>query len=464
MIKIKKSDLPNENIPEFKKTKQKNCYKLENSNVIHSYAKFDSTIIQQYMKLFKDEHKKKFEITCKHMFKKVGYGIFIFILTGKIHTFQIFANTTEIKPGSNKITKNQINKYQDYMVKNKTKKSTYLKNKKNFGFSNCMVNMRKNWWNSFYTHVYFDMLNKSLKNSSITTCFFLNLYDYPVLYNKKCGQYILSESICKNNSNQQNEYIPVLSGATTNNHYDKCLVCADAWEIISKTKFSDSCRNNYFNLNKVNQTWKNKTNCLMFRGKNNSCYQNDFKKNERLKVLKIMNNIKNNNQINIDIDVGLVNVSRKSILNTNDEINSSNSEFILNNIGETNFVERISMPEQSNCKYIVNIDGYVTAWRLCYELSYNSCIILFLSKYYSWFYDKLEHMKNVYIIDIYSKTLEKDIYDCLITLQENNNIGKKIANGSLKLFNEIMNIKYVKKYMCDLLSGDDFDLLLPIED
>ena len=120
------------------------------------------------------------------------------------------------------------------------------------------------------------------------------------------------------------------------------------------------------------------------------------------------------------------------------------------------------MIDQSNYKYILDIDGFVTPWRLCFELSYNSCIILFLSKYYSWFYDKLEHMKNVYIIDVNSKTLEKDIYDCLLLLQKNDNIGEKIANGSLKLYNEIMNMKYVKKYMCNLLSQPDFDLLIPL--
>ena len=44
------------------------------------------------------------------MFKKVGLGIFVYILDGKIHTYQVFANTTEEKPGSNKITKIQPNK------------------------------------------------------------------------------------------------------------------------------------------------------------------------------------------------------------------------------------------------------------------------------------------------------------------------------------------------------------------
>ena len=323
--------------------------------------------------------------------------------------------------------------------------------------------MGNNWWNKIYNTIYFDMLNTCLKKTKITTCFFLNLYDYPVLYNKKCDQHILSENYCKYNSKQYNQYIPVLSGATTNNHYDKCLIYTDAWELISQKKFGFDCQNKYYNsLNNINQNWNNKINTIMFRGKNNSCNLNNFKKNDRLKVLHIMNKINNNNNLDINIDIGLVKVTRKSILNNNNEIDESNSKLILNNLNKEKFVEGIKMIDQSNYKYILDIDGFVTPWRLCFELSYNSCIILFLSKYYSWFYDKLEHMKNVYIIDVNSKTLEKDIYDCLLLLQKNDNIGEKIANGSLKLYNEKMNMKYVKKYMCNLLSQPDFDLLIPL--
>ena len=328
------------------------------------------------------------------------------------------------------------------------------------GFANCMINMSDNWWHKLYNVIYFDMLSNCLKKTKITTCFFLNLYDYPVLYKKKCSQYILSENKCKNNKKQNNQYIPVLSGATTKNHYDKCLIYADAWELITQKKFSSTCQNKYYKvLDNINQNWNKKTNTIMFRGKNNSCNLNDFKKNDRLKVLSIINNI---DDIDIDIDVGLIRVTNKTILNINNQIDTSDSDMILNKLKK--FPEAIQMVEQSNCKYILDIDGYVTAWRLCFELSYNSCIILFLSKYYSWFYDKLEHMKNVYIIDVNSKTLEKDIYECFKKLQGNDNIGKKIANGSIELFNEIMNMNYVKKYMCDLLSGDEFNLLLPIED
>ena len=83
-----------------------------------------------------------------------------------------------------------------------------------------------------------------------------------------------------------------------------------------------------------------------------------------------------------------------------------------------------------------------------------------MSKYKSWFFNKLQNMKNVYIIDINSKTIEDDLYHCLQTLERNDNIGKKIAGGALKLYDEIINFDYIKKYMTTLLSEKEFDILI----
>jgi hypothetical protein len=83
-----------------------------------------------------------------------------------------------------------------------------------------------------------------------------------------------------------------------------------------------------------------------------------------------------------------------------------------------------------------------------------------MSKYYSWFYDKLKHMKNIYVVDVNSKTLKKDLYKCIQILENNDNIGKKIAEGALKLYDEIMNLNYVKNYMVSLLSEREFDIII----
>ena len=120
-----------------------------------------------------------------------------------------------------------------------------------------------------------------------------------------------------------------------------------------------------------------------------------------LKVLKALKDLHDNNELskNIDINVGLTDLSTKSIISGN-KLTVSNSRVISKHLKEWANVAEMPMVEQSNSKYILNIDGYVTAWRLSCELSYNSCIILVYSKYYSWFDNKLVHKKNIYKIDI----------------------------------------------------------------
>ena len=467
---INKNDLPKKRVPVL--IEKNNCIKLKHIKYIHDYNKFNKFIIHPFKQIIKPELHEKFVNTCQYMFKNVGFGVFVFILNGEIHTYQIFANITDIKPGTQNITKKQLMKNNKTRIKKeKTRKKKIkiiggpINDKKKMGVNYYKFKAYDKWWKpETDKSIYFHLLKNCLDGSNITTCFFLNLNTHPVLYKKKCKQYVLHQEVCKNNEFQENNYIPVLSGCTTKYHYDKCIVYPDAWEVITHKSFGLLCTNNFTDsFNKINTNWSKKNETLIFRGANKSCFQFDKYMNERLRVLKILNDIKKSKRLAININVGLtdidINFHDASI---DDRQNIDNYEKVLKSLG-IDVLEKIPMYKQSNSKYILDIDGHANPWRLCFELSYNSCIILLLSNYVSWFYDKLKHMKNVYIIDVNSATLEKDLYECLKLLGENDNIGKKIAEGSVKLYDEIMNYNYIKKYMISLLSESDFDIFLSIK-
>ena len=440
---------PKERLPKL--IEKNNCFSLKNVKYIHDYSKFKKIIIEPFLQIIKEFAKENFVNTCNYMFRNVGYGVFVFVLNGKIHTYQLFANTTTTKPGSKRITKKMI--VNNNKTTRKYKKRIPITNKKQMGYPYCMFKAYKDWWKAETDRtIYYHLLESCLKNTNITTCFFLNLYTFPVLFKRKCGQYILHQDVCKNNSKIANNFIPVLSGATTKDHFDKCIVYPDAWEVVTRKRFGQYCTNNFIDsFNKLNKIWHDKKDCIVFRGENKTCYPLDEQRNERLKVINIFDKIKQNNDTNIEIDVGFVNLKPKNYF-IDDNMNAENIE-------NMKMLERISMHVQSNCKYILNVDGHANAWRLCFELSYNSCIILIKSQYYSWFYDKLEHMKNIYIIDSNSKQLNNEIMHCLKELNKNDNIGKKIAHGAVKLYKDIINYNYIKKYMISLLSENEFDLI-----
>jgi len=303
-----KENLPKERKPTL--TERNNCIKLINITYIHDYSKFDKIIIQPFKKVIKEDYVEKFINTCDYMFKKVGFGVFVFILNGEIHTFQLFTNTTETISGSQTITKKQILTNNKRIVKaNKEKLKTYKKtlnarskfgkdipitNRKKVGYHYCFFKSYSKWWKRDHDKsLYYNLIQTCLKGSNITTCFFLNLYTFPVLYKRRCNQYILHQDVCNNNEFQQNNYIPVLSGCTTKEHFDKCIIYSDAWEVITKKRFGPICSNNFIDsFGKINTDWASKKNSIVFRGENKTCHQVDENKNERIIVLRALNELK----------------------------------------------------------------------------------------------------------------------------------------------------------------------------
>ena len=62
-----------------------------------------------------------------------------------------------------------------------------------------------------------------------------------------------------------------------------------------------------------------------------------------------------------------------------------------------------------------------------------------------------------------SPTLEDDLRKAINMFAKNDAIGEKIAKGAKKLYNEIMNVEYITKYMTNLLSEKEFNILIPLK-
>ena len=78
-MKTLKENLPKERKPIL--IEKNNCVELKNTNYIHDYNKF-CKFMQPFKNIIKPEYLQNFENTYNIMFKKVGYGVFVFILEG----------------------------------------------------------------------------------------------------------------------------------------------------------------------------------------------------------------------------------------------------------------------------------------------------------------------------------------------------------------------------------------------
>jgi hypothetical protein len=429
-----------------RKTRKKHCIQYEIPYILNKPEW--ETLMEKEQETIKPEYREKFENTYKYMYNEIGYGVFVRIVENKIEMFQAFVNTDSPKPETNQIPTTEIEKYRDrffYKVS---------KDRNHWGFNGCVFLYNHHWWkyDEFKIRIYYDMLLHLIKKNTTTinTCFFINILDKPII-----------------SKNIQKKYIPVLSGSTNIHQYnDKCMIYLDAWEIYRQFPFEryirtigKTCENQY--ITKVETEWRSKQNKIIFRGTNSSCYPTAFKQNIRLKMINIMQKIKQQkiSENKIDIDIGLIKLKNKlsRVEITDHKIHFSNDASLTRKIHS---VHKKSKYEQSKCKYILCMDGYVTPWRLCFELSYGSCIFLIRSQYTSWFYHELRHKENVVIFDESSPNLEEEIREALIYYSNHDEEARRIGENAKKLYKKIMHIDYMRNYMLDIFRAPEFQNIL----
>ena len=109
------------------------------------------------------------------------------------------------------------------------------------------------------------------------------------------------------------------------------------------------------------------------------------------------------------------------------------------------------MDEQTNYKYIIHVDGHVSAYRLSKELSSYSTILKVdsLYDYKLWFSDYLKKNKHYIPIKKDLSNLEETILWC----KKNDNKCKKISLNSIELYNKIMNKDFVFDYFSNIINS-----------
>ena len=107
--------------------------------------------------------------------------------------------------------------------------------------------------------------------------------------------------------------------------------------------------------------------------------------------------------------------------------------------------------EQSKFKYIIHVDGHVSAYRLGKELSMGSTILKVdsLYDYKLWFSDHL--IEYYHYLPIKSDL--SDLKSAIINCKENDMICERISKNAQDLFHKIINRKYISMYVANLINS-----------
>lgn len=370
--------------------------------------------------------------TFNYLFNKFKKGVFVKIKNNKLSVFLPFSKN------------NYTNEWGNRMIQPKTFKDMntfliYTSKIQGYDIKHENINKFTNKWyanncliRSEYPIKENDRCLSNLKDLLLTLCetrvipdieLFFNRRDFPLIKKDDTEPY---ENIYDSEkfpliSHKYNKYCPILSMVTTNTNTDIPFPTMEDWARVSyeedkKLFYPDfkDYKTEEFNLN-----WESKKSIAVFRGTSTGCGVT-IEKNPRLKLA----NLSKTYPDIIDAGITKFNCRPRKIMNIKELQIIDPSKLDLD------LVSFLSPKEQSNYKYIINVDGHVSAFRLSWELSMGSVILLQESKYRVWFRKYLiEYVHYIPIKEDLSDILEK-IKWC----KENDDKCKEIAINSLNFY------------------------------
>ena len=437
----------------------KDDYKI-NKNILN---KSDDNIF----KLYKNIDIESIMNTFTYMFEKMKKGIFLIIHNNELVLFLPFSNYHYINNWYDKIyfsleekkllQENDYERIQDKLRKNtikfmmdhpdqypKDKKRKINLNRKKWHANNCVFrNEYPIYEGDLNVELFKDMIRNLCKNRKIPNVqFFINYRDSPILKKNLTEPYhhlFDSKEISIENEYKFKKFCPILSQSVTDEYADILLPSNDDWLINSSKIFTDECSNSYTKnkFENLNLDWKKKKNICVFRGSATGCGMN-LENNMRLKAAQI--SIENPKLL----DAGITDWKSREKKYMNEPIKIINPKDF-----KFNLVDGISRQEQSNYKYILNIEGYVSAFRLSSELRMNSVILICESDYKMWYSDLLIEYEH-YV------PVKKDLSDLIDQIKwciKNDKKCKKIAENSVKFSEKYLTKDALFDYMQKIMTN-----------
>ena len=284
--------------------------------------------------------------------------------------------------------------------------------------------------------LYKNLLVELCKERQLNDCiFFMNFRDHPMLRkdNKNAYSSITDKKIPE-------KYIsgnlaPIFSAGASTNYLDIPMITADDWLRITQQYFPDECKNGYIIENNIIElNWNNKKPVAIFRGSATGCGITE-KDNMRYKASIISQKYPEL------LDAGLTSFNIKP----KKQKNSSLQVIDTKNINKASFINN---NQKSKYKYILNIDGHVSAFRLGYEFSLKSVVLLQQTEYYLWFTHLLIPYENYIPI----KNDLSDLIDIIKWCIDNDDKCKKIASNGFDFYNKYLTKEGALNYMQSILN------------
>ena len=394
-----------------------------------------------------------FKNSVEYFFEKIYHGVFVEIKNNRLNKFIPFYNDANNSNFNNKWHK-KIKNIPNVNYR-KIKSIEYQYNKPQlWTTNNCLIG---NWKDidkpsGKGLKQFYQFINLILKNYHINdSCFILNKRDHPTLKITDTEPYF---HIHGNNQKLEDKfcnktYIPVLSFCSNPEFMDLLIPTPDTLSNYIEGKLLK------IDIKITESVWENKINKAVFRGSSTGCGFNEFN-NQRLNISLKRNDQWFSNHIDAKLTSVIVRDRIYGGLEGNPEFISIDKSSIERKHNVTN--KKLTYEEQKKFKFILHVDGHVSAYRLLNELSFGSIILKVKSmhNYKLWFSKKMiklnedfSNFEKAHYIEI-NENLDnlKKMFDWC---QKNPKKSVQICNNSIELYNKL--IEYIPEYFCSLMNN-----------
>ena len=404
--------------------------------------------------------------TFRYIFYKFKKGIFVKILNNKLAVFLPFSNSNFVNEWSDRIHVDPV--YEDL-----NNFLEHISKLQGYSFRPKQVNRNIDEWFSNNCLVRYELIRTphgtwatnegdsnvgTVKNMLEELCaqrkipdieFFINRRDFPILTTDGTEPYnhIWDSENFPLVSHDYPKYIPILSMVTSDRFADIPMPTYEDWARVQNLQniwFPDSCKTNY-NIN-FNKDWSSKKPIAVFRGASTGCGVT-IETNSRLKLAHISQTTPPDENGIPYLDAGITKWNLRP--------RKLQGEKYLQTIEISprtplSLVNYLTPEQQSNYKYIINVDGHVSAFRLSLELNMGSVILLVDSPWKIWY----KHLLIPYTHYVPIKQDLSNLIDQIKWCRDNDDKCQQITANATSFFQTYIQkngiLDYMQKTLLDI--------------
>lgn len=385
----------------------------------------------------KDITSRAISDTFKYLFHKFKKGLFIKIENNKIVTFLPFINVHYKNEWHTQIHVDPQYKDIQAFINQSYKLAGYSSPKKikpidEWVSNNSIIRFDFNELNNNNVEIIYDMFQTLCEKRKVADVeFFVNRRDFPQITRDGTEPYnhLYSGKDISLKSHEYAKYAPILSGSSNDRFADIMMPTFEDWaRVVYQTTnmvMPNVCKS-YPPIKQI--PWKDKIAKAVFRGSTTGAGSTPDT-NQRLKVLEI------NDPKYMDVGITKWNLRPRK--------HETDDYFKLISRKTYPKVAPLDLQEQSKYKYILTLEGHVAAYRLSYELSSGSVILLADSEWKLWYYKFLTPW-------VHYVPVAHDLSDLIVKIrwcQKHDKKCEQIASNALKFYKKYLNMNSVLDYL-----------------